>query len=47
MRSDNLSRHMKKYVDLSSEDPEQKCKSILDSNDIPETLMYKRKVNYR
>ena len=52
MRSDHLKRHMKKHVDLSSEDPEQICKSILEDviNDIPnkksskeETSMYKRK----
>ena len=45
MRSDNLARHMKNHVDLSSEDPEQICKSILEDviNDIPETSMYKRK----
>ena len=30
MRSDHLKRHMKKHVDLSSEDPEQICKSILE-----------------
>ena len=46
MRSDNLARHMKKHGDLSSEDPEQICKSILEDiiNDIPETSMHKRKV---
>ena len=48
MRSDHLKRHMKKHVDLSSEDPEQICKSILEDviNDIPnkdETSIYKRK----
>ena len=48
MRSDHLKRHMKKHIDLSSEDPEQICKSILEDviNDIPnkdETSMYKRK----
>ena len=51
MRSDHLKRHMKKHVDLSSEDPEQICKSILEDviNDIPnkksskeETSVYKR-----
>ena len=43
MRSDNLARHMKKHGDLSSEDPEQICKSILEDiiNDIPETSMHK------
>ena len=30
MRSDNVKRHMKKHVDLSLEDPEQLCKSILE-----------------
>ena len=47
MRSDNLARHMKKHGDLSSEDPEQICKSILEDiiNDIPETSMHKCKVN--
>ena len=37
MRSDNLSRHMKNHIDLSSEDPEQICKIILEDviNDIP------------
>ena len=36
MRSDNLSRHIKKHVDLSSEDWEHICKSILEDviNDI-------------
>ena len=36
MRSDNLSRHIKKHVDLSSEDSEHICKSILEDaiNDI-------------
>ena len=52
MRSDNLKNHMKKHVDLSSEDPEQICKSILEDviNDLPnkkssrvETSMYKCK----
>ena len=48
MRSDNVKRHMKIHVDLSLEDPEQICKSILEDviNDIPnkdETSMYKRK----
>ena len=52
MRSDHLKRHIKKHVDLSSEDPEQICKSILEDviNDLPnkksskeETSMYKRK----
>ena len=48
MRSDHLKRHMKKHVDLSSEDPEQICKNILEDviNDIQnkeETSMYKRK----
>ena len=47
MRSDNLKRNMKNHADLSSEDPEEICKSILEDviNDIPETSMYKRKVN--
>ena len=48
MRKDHLKRHIKsKHVYLSSEDPEQICKSILENviNDIPETSMYKRKVN--
>ena len=31
MRSDNVKRHMKKHVDLSLEDPEQLCKSILEN----------------
>ena len=31
MRSDNLKRHMKNHADLSSEDQEQICKSILES----------------
>ena len=37
MRSDNVKRHMKKHVDLSLEDPEQLCKSILEDviKDIP------------
>ena len=48
MRSDHLKRHMKKHADLSSEDPEQICKSILEDviNDIhnkDETSMYKCK----
>ena len=48
MRSDHLKRHMKKHVDLSSEDPEQICKSILEDviNDIhnkDETSMYRKK----
>ena len=30
MRSDNVKRHMKKHIDLSLEDPEQLCKSILE-----------------
>ena len=34
-----------KHVDLFSEDSEQICKSILEDNDIPETSMYKPKVN--
>jgi len=47
MRSDNLKRHMKKHVYLSSEDPEQICKSVLEDviNDIhnkDETSMYKK-----
>ena len=53
MRSDHLKSHMKKHVDLSSEDPEQICKSILEDviNDIhnkDETSMYRKnpKVNY-
>ena len=39
MRTDNLKSHMKKHGDLSSEDPEQICKSILEDviNDNPET----------
>ena len=45
MRSNHLKSHMKKHADLSSEDPEQICKSILEDNDIPETSMYKPKVN--
>ena len=47
IRRDNLKRHMKKHAYLSSGDPEQICKSILVDviNDIPETSMYKRKVN--
>ena len=48
MRSDNLSRHIKKHVDLSSEDSEHICKSILEDviNDIhnkDETSMYREK----
>ena len=43
MRSDHLKSHMKKHGDLSSENPEQICKSILESNDIPETSMYRKK----
>ena len=48
MRSDHLKSHMKKHVDLSSEDPEQICKSILEDviNDIhnkDETSMYRKK----
>ena len=48
MRSDNLKNHMKKHADLSSEDPEQICQSILEDviNDIhnrDETSMYKHK----
>ena len=45
MRNDHLKRHMKIHADLSSEDPKQICKSILEDviNDIPETSMYKRK----
>ena len=53
MRSDNLKNHIKsKHGDLSSEEPEQICKSILEDviNDLPnkksskeETSMYKRK----
>ena len=45
MRSDHLKRHMKIHVDLSWEDQEQICKSILEDviNDIQETSMYKRK----
>ena len=53
MRSDNLSRHIKKHVDLSSEDSEHICKSILEDviNDIhnkDETSMYRKKpkINY-
>ena len=34
---------MKNHTDLSSHDPKQICKSILEDNDIPETSMYKRK----
>ena len=36
MRSDHLKNHMKKHVDLSLEDSEQICKSILEDfiNDI-------------
>ena len=30
MRCDHMKRHMKVHVDLSSEDPEQMCKSILE-----------------
>ena len=47
MRSDVLKRHMKQHADLSSEDPEQICKSILEDviNDISETSIYRRKVN--
>ena len=46
MRNDHLKRHMKKHADLSSEDPKQICKSILEDiiNDIPhkeETSMYR------
>ena len=29
MRSDNMKRHIKKHADLSLEDPEKLCKSIL------------------
>ena len=48
MRSDVLKRHMKQHADLSSEDPEQICKSILEDviNDIhnkDETSMYREK----
>ena len=48
MRSDHMKRHMKIYVDLSLEDPEQMCKSILEDiiNDIPnkdETSIYSEK----
>ena len=48
MRSDHLKRHMKQHVDLSLEDPEQICKSILEDviNDIhnkDETSMYRKK----
>ena len=45
MRSDHMKNHMKKHVDLSLEDPEQICKSILEDNDIPETSMYNHKLN--
>ena len=38
-RNDNLARHMKNHVDLSSEDPKQLCKDIKPSKD--ETSMYK------
>ena len=46
MRSDNLARHMKNHVDLSSEDLEKICKSIPedvinDSHNKDETLMYR------
>ena len=39
--------YKRKLNDLSSEDPEQICKSILEDviNDIRETSMYKHKVN--
>ena len=48
MRSDHLKSHMKKHTDLSSQDPEQICKSILedDINDIDnkdETSTYRKK----
>jgi len=48
MRSDNFKRHMKEHADLSSEDPKQICKSILEDiiDDIPnkdETSMYSEK----
>ena len=48
MRRDNWKRHMKIHVDISLEDPEQICKSILKDiiNYIPnkdETSMYKEK----
>ena len=48
MRSDNLSRHMKKHADPSLEDPEQICKSILEDVIIDiynkdETSMYRKK----
>ena len=46
MRSDNLKSHMKKHGDFSSENQEQICKIILESNDIPETSLYTPKVNY-
>ena len=39
MRSENLKRQMKNHADLSSEDPEQIRKSILESNVIQETSM--------
>ena len=45
MRSDHLKRHMKQHGDLSSEDPKQICKSILEDNDIPETSMYRKKLD--
>ena len=41
MRSDNLSRHMKKHADLSSEDSKQLCKDIKSSKD--ETSIYSEK----
>ena len=40
MRSDNSSRHMKKHIDLSSKDPEQICKSILE--DIVDNILNKK-----
>ena len=40
-RNDNLAKHMKNHVDLSSEDPKQLCKDIKLSKD--ETSMHKRK----
>ena len=48
MRSDHLKSHMKKHADLSLEDPEQICKSVLENviNDIhnkDETSMHRKK----
>ena len=43
MRSDHMKKHMKIHVDLSLEDPEQICKSILEDNDIPDKSMYRKK----